>query len=69
MTDYGVIYERGEDGSWHARAADLPVFSVGDTREDAEAEIRSAIALYLEELDRTGQGKPESRSIVGTVSV
>ena len=69
MTEYAVIYEQGSDGSWHVHAADLPVFSVGETREEAETSIRSAIELHLEELERRGQTRPESRSTVGTVSV
>jgi len=69
VTTYGVIYERADDGSWSVRAADLPVYAVGDTREEAEQEIRSAIAFYLEELARSGQSAPEVRSVVGTVTV
>ncbi len=69
MTEYGVIYEQGADGSWSASAADLPVFTCGDTRDEAEVGIREAISIYLDELTRTGQVAPEPRSIVGTVSV
>ncbi len=69
MTTYGVIYEQAGDGSWSASAADLPVFSVGDSREEAEREIQAAIAHYLDELARSGEPVPEARSIVGTVSV
>jgi predicted RNase H-like HicB family nuclease len=69
MTTYGVIYEQAGDGSWSASAADLPVFAVGDSRDEAEREIRAAIGLYLEELARVGQSAPEARSVVGTVSV
>ena len=64
MTEYPVIYEQADDGSWSVRAVDLPVFSVGDTREEAAESIREAIALYLEAGDA-----PTSRSEVGTVSV
>ncbi len=64
MTDFAVIYEQAEDGSWSVRAVDLPVYSVGDTREEAADSIREAIALYLE------QGKtPDSHSEVGVVTV
>lgn len=68
MKTCGVIYERADDGSWWASVADLPVFAVGDTREEAESEIRGALALYLDELNRSGQASPEARSVVGTVS-
>jgi predicted RNase H-like HicB family nuclease len=69
VTSFGVIYEQATDGSWSARAADLPVYTVGDTRQEAENEIRAAIALYIEELNRAGEPTPEARSVVGTVSV
>ncbi|MGI8461636.1 MAG: type II toxin-antitoxin system HicB family antitoxin [Solirubrobacterales bacterium] len=69
MTTYGVIYEQGSDGSWHASAADLPVFACGDTREEAEREIRSAIAFHLEYLAEEGLPIPQVRSTVGTVTV
>lgn len=68
MTTYAVIYEAAS-GSWSARGADLPVYAVGDTREEAEREIREAIALYLDELTRTGSSAPAARSVVGTVVV
>lgn len=64
MTEYAVIYEEGNDGSWSVRAVDLPVYSVADTREQAADSIREAIAFYLEE----GQ-RPQSRSEVGTVTI
>lgn len=69
MTDYGVIYEQADDGSWSARAADLPVYAVGDSKEDAEREIRAALALYLEELAEAGESAPDPRSVVGVVTV
>ncbi len=69
MTTYGVIYEKARDGSWSASAADLPVFAVGDTREEAQREIRDAIALYLDELARSGAPVPANRSVVGTVTL
>jgi predicted RNase H-like HicB family nuclease len=47
MTDYVVIYEQASDGSWSVSAADLPVFAVGDAREEAESQIRDAIVFYL----------------------
>jgi predicted RNase H-like HicB family nuclease len=69
MTEYAVIYEQAGDGSWSASAADLPVFAVGDTLEEAETEIRSAIAFYVDELRRRGERVPEPTNVVGTVNV
>lgn len=67
--NYGVIYEQADDGSWSAHAVDLPVVAVGDTREEAEREIRSAVSSHLEWLAEERQPVPEPRSSVGTVSV
>jgi predicted RNase H-like HicB family nuclease len=69
LTDYLVIYERAEDGSWSARAADLPVYAVGASRDEAEREIQSAIGLHLEELRRNGDRPPSVNSVAGVVSV
>jgi predicted RNase H-like HicB family nuclease len=69
VTEYGVIYEQAGDGSWSASAVDLPVFAVGDTKEEAEREIRSAIAFHLEFLADQGEHPPKPASSVGTVTV
>jgi predicted RNase H-like HicB family nuclease len=55
---FAVIYEVADDGSWHARAADLPVFSCADSRDEVEQEIRAGIALLLEEDLRQGRAMP-----------
>lgn len=55
---FAVIYEVADDGSWHARAADLPVFSCADSREEVEKEIREGIAFLLEEDLREGRAMP-----------
>lgn len=54
MTLFAVVYELANDGGWNARAADLPVYTVGDTREEAEHAITAAIRLYLEEMALQG---------------
>ena len=66
MTNYRVIYEQARDGNWSASAADLPVFSVGATRAEAEREIREAIAIYFDEL--ASQHLPPG-AVIGTVTV
>jgi predicted RNase H-like HicB family nuclease len=58
MTLFAVVYERADDGSWHARAADLPVFSCADSREEVEQEIRAGIAFHLEGMALDGQPMP-----------
>ena len=69
MTRYAVIFERGSDGGWWARAADLPVFAAGDTREEAEELLREGIALHLDALRERGEPIPTFDSEVGMVSV
>jgi predicted RNase H-like HicB family nuclease len=67
MSTYRVIYEMAADGSWSASAADLPVFSVGSTREEAEREIQQAIGVYLNELanrDRPTTVGAESGTVI-----
>jgi predicted RNase H-like HicB family nuclease len=62
MTMFAVIYERAEDGSWWARAADLPVFSCADSREEVEQEIRAGIAFHLEGMLLNGEPLPSQLS-------
>jgi predicted RNase H-like HicB family nuclease len=70
MTEYVVIYERANDGGWGAYSPDLPgVISLGDTRDEVERNMREAIGLYLDELARAGQERPEPRSVSAIVSV
>lgn len=69
MNEYVVIYEQAEDGSWSARAADMPVFAVGDTREEAESQIRDAIAFHIQVLQEEGKEVPPPGGVPGVVSV
>ncbi len=65
MTEYAVVYEPANDGSWSAYALDLAVFSAADTREEIEASMQEALELHLEELRRNGEALPEPRCEVG----
>jgi predicted RNase H-like HicB family nuclease len=69
MTELAVMYEQAGDGSWSASAVGLPVFAVGDTREDAEREIRSAIRFHLDETEREALAAAQSPQQLGTVEV
>jgi predicted RNase H-like HicB family nuclease len=69
VTTFAVIYERADDGSWHARAAEFPAFSCADTRDEVQRSIRDSIALYLEGLLEEGRELPPASDDVGTVSV
>ena len=59
---YTVILERG-DASWGAHVPDLPgCVAAGDTRDEALALIREAIAIHIEGLREQGLPIPEPRS-------
>lgn len=55
MTEYVVIYERGET-NWGAIVPDLPgCVSIGNTFEEVQQNVREAIELYLEVLMERGE--------------
>jgi predicted RNase H-like HicB family nuclease len=59
---YAVVIEKGEN-NYGAYAPDLPgVISVGDSEEEAIANVREAIALHLEGLREAGYPVPEPRT-------
>lgn len=58
MTDYLVIYERNADG-WWAYVPDVPgCTAAGDSREDAERNIRDALVAHVELLRANGSDLP-----------
>jgi predicted RNase H-like HicB family nuclease len=69
MKQYAVIYEKGET-NWGAIVPDLPgCVSIGDTLEEAQNNIKEAIALYLEVLAERGEKIPEPLTKVGVVEI
>jgi len=57
-----VIVYPGEDGYWVVECPTLPgCISQGKTKEEALANIKEAIALYIEVLDERGESVPEDR--------
>jgi predicted RNase H-like HicB family nuclease len=57
-----VILYPGEDGYWIAECPSLPgCISQGRTKEEAIANIREAIELYIEYLKSRGEAVPEDR--------
>ncbi|RPI07593.1 MAG: type II toxin-antitoxin system HicB family antitoxin [Zetaproteobacteria bacterium] len=57
-----VIIYPGEDGQWVAECPSLPgCISQGTTREDAIANIREAIRLYIAALEEDRLPIPEER--------
>ncbi|HEV2881176.1 MAG TPA: type II toxin-antitoxin system HicB family antitoxin [Pyrinomonadaceae bacterium] len=56
---YRVLIETDEDGVYVAEVPSLPgCVSQGATREEAVANIKEAIALYVESLEAHGEAVP-----------
>ena len=56
---YRVLIETDEDGVFVAEVPSLPgCISQGATREEALANIKEAIALYVESLEAHGEAVP-----------
>jgi predicted RNase H-like HicB family nuclease len=65
-----VMVYRDEDGNWCASCPSLPgCHSQGDTRDEAIANIKEAITLYIEALEADGLPVPEETREVVTVDV
>lgn len=62
MSDYvyTIALEREEDGGYHAFCPALKgCHSQGDTLDEAIANVREAIALYIESLIEDGEAIPQ----------
>jgi len=68
---WSVFYEQAPEGGYVASVPALPgCHTQGDTIEEAEQNIKEAIALYLESLAAHGEPIPrEGRSLQGKVTV
>ena len=73
MTDtdapsYLIVIERAEDGRYGAWAPDLPgCVALGDTIEDAEHQMREAIAFHLEGLRDQGEPVPAPTAVAAVM--
>ncbi|MCC6159991.1 MAG: type II toxin-antitoxin system HicB family antitoxin [Deltaproteobacteria bacterium] len=57
-----VVMTRGEDGFWVVEVPSLPgCVSQGQSRDEALANVRDAIAAYVEVLREDGLPVPEER--------
>ncbi len=66
--DYLAIFEKADDGSFSVYVPDLPgCVSSGDTLEEAEAMIREAIELYIEDMRASGESIPQPTTRAKTV--
>ena len=70
MTQRRIILYPGEDGYWVVECPSLPgCISQGKTKEEAIANIKEAIALYIESLEAHGDPVPEEAVETMVVSV
>lgn len=69
MTEYVVLFEKGETG-WGAYVPDLPgCVAVAKTREETEKLIREAIVLHLELMREDGDPIPAPTTEATRVAV
>lgn len=68
---YSVFYERAAEGGYVASVPTLPgCHTQGETLEEAERNVKEAIALYLESLAAHGEPLPEEgQTLQGRVTV
>jgi predicted RNase H-like HicB family nuclease len=68
MTQYLVIYERGEE-SWGAYSPDLPgCVAAGGSRAEVEALMSGAVAQHLDVMRERGLPVPSPSSFAGFVA-
>ena len=67
---YTAIFEKESDGGYHAFCPALPgCHSEGDTLDDAIANIREAIEVYLESLKAHGEPIPVEDILIKPLDV
>ena len=70
MKDYTAVIEREADGRYSVYVPDLPgCASMGDTRRQALANVREAIACYVEGHQKLGGPIPRRRARVEIVRI
>jgi predicted RNase H-like HicB family nuclease len=67
---YTAIFEAQPDGGYHASCPVLPgCHSEGDTLEESVANIREAVAVYLESLQAHGEPFPVEDILIKPLDV
>ncbi len=57
--NYTIIFEKEEDGGYHAFCPSLPgCHTQGDTYEEAVENIKDAVKLYIESIKANGEEIP-----------
>lgn len=68
MSEYVVVFERAEGGSWGAYLPDLPgVVALGASREEVADRIRKAVDAYAQEMAALGRPLPEPVATAETI--
>jgi predicted RNase H-like HicB family nuclease len=68
VTEYLVVYEKGEDGGWGASSPDLPgCVAVAKTQAEVEKLISEAIPMHIELMREVGEPVPEPHHLAGSV--
>ena len=67
---YNVVFEREEDGGYHAFVPALHgCHSQGDTLDEAVENVREAMEAYIESLKAAGEPMPEEDTFVKPIEV
>ena len=54
---YTAVYEQAEGGGWSGYTPELPIIlATGRTLAEAEAQMRSAVEVWFEEMKSVGHG-------------
>jgi len=70
VKDYAAVVEREADGRYSVYVPDLPgCASMGDTRRQALANVREAVACYIEGHEKLGRSLPRRRARVEIVTI
>jgi predicted RNase H-like HicB family nuclease len=69
MTEYLIIFERGERGEWGAYSPDLPgCVAAGKSKDEVEQLMREALPDHIALMREVGDPVPEPRHLAGSVA-
>jgi len=68
--NYTIIFEKEEDGGYHAFCPSLPgCHTQGDTYEEAVENIKDAVKLYIESIKANGEEIPAEDITIKSLKV
>jgi predicted RNase H-like HicB family nuclease len=69
MSEYLVIYEKGDAGEWGAYSPDLPgCVAAGETQIEVEQLMTEAIPMHIAAMREFGETVPEPHHVAGSVA-